>query len=53
MRFLASEVAAAVGGELLGDDVRLDGVTQDSRSVTPGCLFVPLVADRDGHDFIE
>ena len=53
VRFLASEVAAAVGGELLGDDVRLDGVTQDSRSVTPSCLFVPLVADRDGHDFIE
>lgn len=21
--------------------------------VVPGCLFVPLVADRDGHDFVE
>ena len=53
MRFRASEVAAAVGGELVGDDVTLDGATQDSRAVTPGCLFVPLVADRDGHGFID
>jgi UDP-N-acetylmuramoyl-tripeptide--D-alanyl-D-alanine ligase len=53
VRFRASEVAAAVGGELIGADVTLDGATQDSRSVTPGCLFVPLVADRDGHGFIE
>ena len=52
MKFLASQVAAAVDGELLGDDVLLDGATQDSRSVTPGCLFVPLRAERDGHDFI-
>jgi len=30
----------------------VDGVTQDSRDVQPGMLFVPLVAERDGHDFI-
>lgn len=30
----------------------VDGVTQDSRDVRPGMLFVPLVAERDGHDFI-
>jgi len=28
------------------------GVTQDSRDVRPGMLFVPLLAERDGHDFI-
>ena len=28
-------------------------VTQDSRDVQPGMLFVPLVAGRDGHDFID
>lgn len=27
-------------------------VTQDSRDVRPGSLFVPLVRARDGHDFI-
>jgi len=42
-----------VGGELIGDDLTLESATQDSRTVTPGCLFVPLVADRDGHDFID
>ncbi len=52
MRFRASQVATAVGGELVGDDVWLDGATQDSRTVTPGCLFVPIVAERDGHEFI-
>ena len=53
MRFRASEVADAVGGKLIGDDKVLDGATQDSRTVTRGCLFVPLVAERDGHDFID
>ena len=52
MRFRASQVAAAVGGELVGDDAWLEGATQDSRAVTPGCLFVPIVAERDGHRFI-
>ena len=52
VKFLASQVAAVVGGKLLGGDVLLDGATQDSRSVRPGCLFVPLHAERDGHDFI-
>lgn len=53
MRIWASEVAASTGGELVGADVVVEGATQDSRTVTPGCLFVPLVADRDGHDFIN
>ena len=53
MRFRASEVAAAVGGTLHGPDVQIDGVSFDSRSAQPGQLFVPLVADRDGHQFIE
>ena len=52
MRFRAIEVAAATGGRLVGPDVGLDGVSFDSRSVLPGQLFVPLVAERDGHEFI-
>lgn len=32
--------------------VEVEGATQDSRSLTTGMLFVPLVAARDGHDFI-
>nr|WP_197505634.1 UDP-N-acetylmuramoyl-tripeptide--D-alanyl-D-alanine ligase [Gordonia sp. LAM0048] len=52
MHFRASEVAQAVGGELLGPDVQIDGASIDSRSIRPGQLFVPIVAERDGHDFI-
>ena len=52
MRFRASQVAEATGGQLVGEDVLVDGATQDSRLVTAGCLFVPLMAERDGHKFI-
>ena len=49
---LASEVAAAVGGELVGPDVAVEAVTHDSREVVGGELFVPVAGARDGHDFI-
>ncbi|MYJ81757.1 MAG: UDP-N-acetylmuramoyl-tripeptide--D-alanyl-D-alanine ligase [Acidimicrobiaceae bacterium] len=53
MRWTLAEIAAATGGRLHGDGAAaVDGVTQDSRDVRPGMLFVPLVAERDGHDFI-
>jgi UDP-N-acetylmuramoyl-tripeptide--D-alanyl-D-alanine ligase len=52
VRFRASDVAAATGGRLLGDDVELDGATFDSRTLRRGALFVPIVAERDGHEFI-
>jgi UDP-N-acetylmuramoyl-tripeptide--D-alanyl-D-alanine ligase len=45
-------VAAATGGRLVGPDVEISGVAFDSRALRPGELFVPLVADRDGHEFI-
>ena len=49
---MASDVARATGGTLFGPDVALDGVSFDSRSLRPGQLFVALVAERDGHEFI-
>ncbi|MBW8825251.1 MAG: UDP-N-acetylmuramoyl-tripeptide--D-alanyl-D-alanine ligase [Acidobacteria bacterium] len=52
MRFTASDVAAATGGELVGPDVEIDGVSVDTRAEVAGRLFVPIVAARDGHDFI-
>jgi UDP-N-acetylmuramoyl-tripeptide--D-alanyl-D-alanine ligase len=52
MRFRASDVAAATGGRLVGPDAALDGVSFDSRRVAASQLFVPLIAERDGHDFI-
>jgi UDP-N-acetylmuramoyl-tripeptide--D-alanyl-D-alanine ligase len=53
MRFRASDVAAATRGRLVGPDVDIDGAGFDTRTLRPGQLFVPLVAERDGHDFID
>jgi UDP-N-acetylmuramoyl-tripeptide--D-alanyl-D-alanine ligase len=53
MRFRASDVAAATGGRLVGPDVDIDGADFDTRTLRPGQLFVPLVADRDGHEFVD
>ncbi|HSM67586.1 MAG TPA: UDP-N-acetylmuramoyl-tripeptide--D-alanyl-D-alanine ligase [Ilumatobacteraceae bacterium] len=52
MRIRASDAAAGIGGRLVGPDVELTGVSFDSRSTRPGELFVPIVAARDGHEFI-
>jgi len=52
VKLLASEAAAAIGGRLVGPDVEFDGADFDSRSIRPGQLFVPITADRDGHDYI-
>ena len=50
---MAADVANATGGALVGQNAHLSGVSFDSRSITPGQLFVPIVAERDGHEFIE
>lgn len=47
-----SDVAAWTGGELIGSDLTVDGVGVDSREIRANELFVPIVAERDGHDFI-
>ena len=53
MRLMATDVAMATGGQLVGQNAHLDGVSFDSRSITPGQLFVPIVAERDGHEFVS
>jgi UDP-N-acetylmuramoyl-tripeptide--D-alanyl-D-alanine ligase len=52
VKLTATDLAGAVDGRLHGDDVAIQGVAIDSRQVVGGELFVPLVAERDGHDFI-
>jgi UDP-N-acetylmuramoyl-tripeptide--D-alanyl-D-alanine ligase len=49
---LASEVAQGIGGRLVGPDVEFDGASFDTRSIEAGQLFVPIVAERNGHEFI-
>ncbi|WP_347298113.1 UDP-N-acetylmuramoyl-tripeptide--D-alanyl-D-alanine ligase [Dolosigranulum savutiense] len=47
-------IAEAVAGRVYPNnagDIRIRGVQFDSRQIESGNLFVPLVAERDGHDF--
>lgn len=52
VRFRAAEIANAVGGTLVGDDIDVEGAAIDSRALQAGQLFVPVRGERDGHDFI-
>jgi UDP-N-acetylmuramoyl-tripeptide--D-alanyl-D-alanine ligase len=52
VRFTTSEIAGVTDGEVFGREATVEGATIDSRSVRGGELFVPIVAERDGHDFI-
>jgi UDP-N-acetylmuramoyl-tripeptide--D-alanyl-D-alanine ligase len=53
MNWLLSQVAAAVEGRLVGADVRVTGVSTDTRAVAQGQLFVALHGERfDAHDFL-
>lgn len=52
MKFTTTQAAAATNGSVYGPETEFDGATQDSRAIVPGQLFVPLVAERDGHDFV-
>jgi len=48
---MLSQVATWVEGRHLGDDVQLDAVGTDTRTLRPGSLFVALRGERvDGHD---
>ncbi|HYC81820.1 MAG TPA: UDP-N-acetylmuramoyl-tripeptide--D-alanyl-D-alanine ligase [Solirubrobacterales bacterium] len=52
MIFRSSELAGFLGGELVGPDVEVEGADIDSRTIRPGQLYVPIVAERDGHAFV-
>lgn len=54
MKGRMSEVAAATGGRLEGEDAAFTGVSIDTRTLEPGMLFVALAGERfDGHDFLD
>jgi len=52
--FTVKEIAAATGGKVSGSMERqVSGVSTDSRTTTPGQLFIPLKGERfDGHDYL-
>ena len=49
------QLVAAVKGEFSGGapGIEITGVCTDSRVVKPGDVFFALVAERDGHEFVE
>lgn len=51
----AAQISEAVHGVLYGDgNVTVTGLSTDSRTITSGVWFVPIVGERfDGHDFID
>jgi UDP-N-acetylmuramoyl-tripeptide--D-alanyl-D-alanine ligase len=59
MNFTAQEIADIVHGQLQTSGSSgstpdlIIGVRTDSREASAGDLFVPLIAERDGHDFID
>ena len=52
MEMWAREIAEVTGGRLIGPDLAVRGAAIDSRELTDGQLFVPVIDERDGHDFI-
>lgn len=51
-RLPLSLLAHWAGGELQGDDVVIGTITNDTRALQPGSLYVALRGERfDGHDF--
>ncbi len=53
MRLSLSEIAALTGGQLVGRDVEIQGMSHDSRACQSGNLFVALPGENsDGHRFI-
>lgn len=54
MNWLLSRVAEVTGGQLVGQDLSLQGVTTDTRAVAAGQLFIALRGERfDAHDFLD
>ena len=54
MRLTVREIAEITGGEAFGNsEALIDGVSTDSRTHLSDQLFIPIIAERNGHEFIE
>lgn len=50
------DIVKAVNGELVNppeEEIFITGVHHDSRMMEEGSLFVPIIAERNGHDFVR
>lgn len=49
-----SLIARVTGGKLIGANNPIIGITNDSRCIEPGSMYVAIRGERfDGHDFVE
>ena len=54
IRMRLGEAAATLGLRAVGEDVAFHGAGTDSRTISPGALFVAVRGPNfDGHDFVE
>ena len=54
MKLRLTDIASWTGGRLHGNGTSVDGVSTDTRTITPGALFVALKGERyDAHDFVS
>jgi len=56
MNLTIQEIASAVGGQILHnvETPAITNVSTDTRKITPGALFVPIVGEKfDGHDYLD
>ncbi len=53
MRWSLQEIGSVLSDPHLPADISITGVSIDSRAITPGQLFVPIIAERDGHEFVS
>ena len=49
----SAEIAKATGGQAIGADFDVFGLSIDTRSIEQGDLFIALAGVRDGHEFVE
>lgn len=51
--FSTSEIAEVTGGKLIGEDVRVGGVSTDTRTIERGDLFIAIRGESfNGNDFV-
>lgn len=54
IELMLSEIAPALGAIHSGENVKITGITTDTRKIKAGSLYIALSGERfDGHDFVK
>ena len=55
-KWTLNDIAQAIDGKIMNatdQNITVTSVSADSRSLEDGALFIPIISERNGHDFIE